>query len=107
MAAITLYTKTYCPYSKQVKALLSRKGLEYEDIDVTEDEVRLAEMVERSGGSATVPQVFIHGRHVGGCEELMSLEEEGGLDELMSEGGASEAPSAEGAHAARRRASQP
>lgn len=92
MADITLYTKTYCPYSKQAKALLSRKGLEYEDIDVTEDEARLAEMVERSGGSSTVPQIFIHGRHIGGCEELMSLEEEGGLDELMRQGSAREAP---------------
>ncbi|HEX8435792.1 glutaredoxin 3 [Archangium sp.] len=82
MRQVTLYTKTYCAYSKRAKALLSEQGVEFEDIDVTEDEARFAEMVERTGGGTTVPQIFIAGRHVGGFTELAELHERGELDAL-------------------------
>jgi glutaredoxin 3 len=82
MKIVTLYTKTYCGYSKRAKALLSEQGVEFEDIDVTEDESRFAEMVERANGSTTVPQIFIAGRHIGGFTELAELHERGELDAL-------------------------
>ncbi len=89
MKIVTLYTKIYCGYSKRAKALLCEQGVEFEDIDVTEDEARFSEMVERTGGSTTVPQVFIAGRHVGGFTELANLHERGELATLRGdEGGA-------------------
>ncbi|WNG37332.1 glutaredoxin 3 [Archangium violaceum] len=84
MAPVTLYTKTYCGYSKRAKALLSDKGVDFEDIDVTEDEARFTEMVERTGGGTTVPQIFIAGRHIGGFTELAELDERGELDSLQN-----------------------
>jgi glutaredoxin 3 len=92
MSPVTLYTKTYCAYSKRAKALLSEKGVDFEDIDVTEDEARFAEMVERTGGGTTVPQIFIAGRHIGGCSELMELDERGELDSLLGTGDAASSP---------------
>ena len=86
MNPVTLYTKTYCGYSKRAKALLSEKGVDFEDIDVTQDQARFAEMVERSGGGTSVPQIFIAGRHIGGCSELMELDERGELDGLLGVG---------------------
>ncbi|QRN93122.1 glutaredoxin 3 [Archangium violaceum] len=86
MSLVTLYTKTYCAYSKRAKALLSEKGVDFEDIDVTEDEVCFSEMVEQSGGCTTVPQIFIAGQHIGGCSELMELDECGELDALLGTG---------------------
>ncbi|QRK06807.1 glutaredoxin 3 [Archangium violaceum] len=91
MAPVTLYTKTYCGYSKRAKALLSDKGVDFEDIDVTEDEARFSEMVERTGGGTTVPQIFIAGRHIGGLTELAEFDERGELDSLR--GGESPATS--------------
>jgi glutaredoxin 3 len=82
MKPVTLYTKTYCGYSKRAKALLSEQGVAFDDIDVTEDEARFSEMVERSGGGTTVPQIFIHGRHIGGFTQLAELHERGELDSL-------------------------
>jgi glutaredoxin 3 len=93
MAVVTLYTKTYCGYSKRAKALLQERGVDYEDIDVTEDEERFAEMVERSGGGTTVPQIFIAGRHVGGYTDLAALQESGELDSLLGGGDAVASPS--------------
>lgn len=85
MAPVTLYTKTYCGYSKRAKALLSEKGVDYDDIDVTEDEARFAEMQERAGGATTVPQIFIRGQHIGGFSELAELDERGELDSLQGD----------------------
>jgi glutaredoxin 3 len=92
MKHVTLYTKTYCGYSKRAKALLSEQGVEFEDIDVTEDEARFAEMVERTGGGTTVPQIFIAGRHVGGFNELAELHERGELEGLRGSGDAASSP---------------
>ncbi|HZH75036.1 MAG TPA: glutaredoxin 3 [Archangium sp.] len=93
MNPVTTYTKTYCGFSKRAKALLTEKGVEFDDIDVTEDEARLAEMTERTGGSTTVPQIFIAGRHIGGFTELAELDERGELDALLNGEGASANPS--------------
>ncbi len=92
MKPVTLYTKTYCPYSKQAKALLTHLGIDFDDNDVTEDEGRFAEMVERSGGGTTVPQIFIAGRHIGGFNELAALHERGELQSMLGGEGAAASP---------------
>ncbi len=92
MKSVTLYTKTYCAYSKKAKALLGELGIGFDDNDVTEDEGRFAEMVERTGGGTTVPQIFISGRHIGGCEELFAMYERGELESLRDGEGAAASP---------------
>jgi len=74
MTHILLYTTPYCGFCLAAKRLLTEKGLEYEEIHVAFDDEKRAEMIERSGGLHTVPQIFIHGRHVGGYDELVALE---------------------------------
>ncbi len=83
MAEVTIYTRMLCGYCSAAKRLLEAKGVAYEEIDVTLDRAARARMLERSGGAATVPQIFIDGRHVGGCDELYALEERGELDGLL------------------------
>ncbi|MDD9924903.1 MAG: glutaredoxin [Rhodospirillaceae bacterium] len=63
--------------------MLNSKNVEFEDIDVMMDRVRKAEMVERAGGRTSVPQIFIDGEHVGGCDDLYALEMAGKLDPLL------------------------
>jgi glutaredoxin 3 len=82
MSNVTIYTKDYCGFCAQAKALLSAKGIDFIEIDVTEDRTLEAEMVERSG-RRTVPQIFIDDRHVGGFDDLAALEAKGRLDPLL------------------------
>jgi len=81
MSGILLYTTRFCGYCRAAKNLLRAKGLYYEEIDVGFDQAKRIEMVERAGGLRTVPQIFIHGRHVGGYDELAALEREGKLND--------------------------
>jgi glutaredoxin 3 len=80
---VEIYTAQYCPYCHAAKDLLSRKGVEFREIDVTGDRKMRQQMVERASGRSTVPQIFIGALHVGGCDELYALEEEGKLDPLL------------------------
>ncbi|MCF8462767.1 MAG: glutaredoxin 3 [Rickettsiaceae bacterium] len=83
MKKIIIYTKENCPYCIKAKKLLEKKHLSYEEIDVTgQDEMR-EKLVELSGGRKTVPQIFIGDYHVGGCDDLYAMEEEGELDKLL------------------------
>jgi glutaredoxin 3 len=82
---IQLYTTNYCPYCVKAKALLTRKAAQFEEIDVTGDEAARIALVERSGGRKTVPQIFIHGQHIGGCDDLYALDKEGKLDALLAQ----------------------
>ena len=83
MKKIIIYTKENCPYCIKAKKLLEKKHLSYEEIDVTgKDEMR-EKLVELSGGRKTVPQIFIGDYHVGGCDDLYAMEEEGELDKLL------------------------
>lgn len=82
MQAVTLYTTGYCPYCVNAKALLSRKGVAYEEIDVGSSPQRLAEMLQRSN-RRSVPQIFIGAQHVGGFDDLAALERGGKLDALL------------------------
>lgn len=86
MADVTLYTRTYCPYSRRAKEILRTKGIEFHEIDIEQDPSREAEMIERAGGRDTVPEIFIEGRLVGGCDDLEMLEAEGRLDVLLERG---------------------
>ncbi len=83
MARVEIYSSPYCPYCVRAKALLDRKGADYEEIDVMAKPDRRPEM-ERRAGRHTVPQIFIDGTHIGGCDELMALDRKGGLDPLLA-----------------------
>jgi glutaredoxin 3 len=83
VAQITVYSGPQCPYCDKAKALLKRKNVAFEDFNVKADEVKLSEMLQKSGGRKTIPQIFIDGRHIGGCDDLYALEEAGKLDELL------------------------
>ena len=85
MPPVTIYTKPGCPYCHAAKDLLRRKGVSFEEIDILREHGRRSEMIERAGGGSTVPQIFIAGRHVGGCDDLYALESEGRLATLLSE----------------------
>ena len=84
MSRILLYTTQFCGYCRAAKNLLRAKGLDYEEIDVGFDPDKRADMVQRAGGPRTVPQIFIHGRHVGGYDELAALEREGKLNDWLA-----------------------
>jgi len=86
MTQITIYTKDYCPYCVKAKNLLKRKGVESSitEIDITHNEKLQQEMVAKSGGRKTVPQIFIGDKHIGGCDDLYALDAAGKLDPLLS-----------------------
>jgi glutaredoxin 3 len=84
MPNIIVYTKDYCPYCVRAKDLLKRKGQKFNEIDITHDEALQQEMITKSGGRRTVPQIFINNTHVGGCDDLHALEKEGKLDTLLA-----------------------
>ena len=84
MAKVEIYTTPICPYCMRAKALLKRKGVAFEEIDVTMVPGAREEMVNRSGGKRTVPQIFISGDGIGGSDELHALESQGALDRLLA-----------------------
>ena len=80
MARVEIYSTLFCPYCARAKSLLEKKGVDYVNIDVIEDTSKRDEMVERSGGRRSVPQIFINGEPIGGCDELYALDRAGQLD---------------------------
>jgi len=86
MAKVEIYTTQIGPYCVRAKDLLQRKGITPEEMRIDLDPARMAEMLERSGGRRTVPQIFIDGTHVGGCDDLYALESGGKLDGMLSGG---------------------
>jgi glutaredoxin 3 len=84
MKKITIYSKEICPYCVKAKNLLKRKGLNYDEIIVNTDEIK-QNMIKKSNGRMTVPQIFIGEYHVGGCDDLHALEADGKLDKLLNE----------------------
>jgi glutaredoxin 3 len=85
MAKVRIYTTPICPYCARAKALLAKKGVAFEEVDVYMDAAARKEMLEKSSGKRTVPQIFIGERHIGGCDDLHALDAEGGLDPLLKE----------------------
>lgn len=86
MAQVEIYTKVFCGFCVRAKELLKRKDVEFSEYPVDGGGPKKDEMVERAGGRTTVPQIFIDGNHVGGCDELMALERDGKLDALLAGG---------------------
>jgi len=84
MKPVEIYTTPACGYCHAAKRLLTQKGVAYAETDVSRDPALRAAMVQRAGGRRTVPQIFIGGTHVGGCDDLYALHEAGRLDALLA-----------------------
>ncbi len=84
MANVEIYTSPFCPYCWRAKRLLKRKGAAFTEIDLWQEPERRQEMVIRAEGRHTVPQIFVDGRGIGGCDELHALERTGELDALLA-----------------------
>lgn len=82
MAEIQIYTTTSCPYCVKAKMLFAKKNVAYTEIDASDDKVREG-MILKAGGKRTVPQIFINGQHIGGCDDLYALDAKGELDPLL------------------------
>lgn len=85
MAHIEIYTSPFCGFCHAAKGLLNKKGAEFNEFDVMLHPKRRKEMLGRSKGAHTVPQIFINGEHVGGCDELHALEAAGNLDPMLAQ----------------------
>jgi len=83
MAKVEIYSTMWCGYCARARALLQKKGVAFEDIDVEVDTSKRDEMIKRAGGRMTVPQIFIDGVHVGGSDDLVALDRTGKLDALL------------------------
>lgn len=81
---VEIYTKAFCPYCWRAKAILDAKGVEYNEIPVDFGGEAKKLMIERANGRTTVPQIFIREHHVGGCDDLVALDQSGKLDRLFS-----------------------
>ena len=84
MAKVEVYTTTFCPFCTRAKSLLKSKGVQFIEIDVTEDAELRQKMVELSGGRRTVPEIFINDKIVGGYDELKALDDAGELDPMLA-----------------------
>ncbi len=82
-AKVEIYTWRTCRYSQRAKELLSKKGVEFTEYDIEDDEAAREKMAERAHGRRSVPQVFIDGKHIGGCDDLHDLDAAGKLDPLL------------------------
>ena len=84
MTEVIVYSGPNCPYCVRAKQLLQKKGVSFAAIDVKADAARFEEMLARTGGRKTIPQIFIGGTHVGGCDDLYALDAAGKLDALLA-----------------------
>ena len=83
MPKIEVYTQPWCPFCARAINLFADKGVEVKEIDAPHGTPERAEAIQRSGGRSTVPQIFIGGQHIGGCDDLLALERAGKLDALL------------------------
>jgi glutaredoxin 3 len=86
MAHVTIYTRPFCGYCARALNVLQAKGADVTEIEAGFDPALRKEMVERSGGGSTFPQIFIGDQHIGGCDEMLALDRAGKLDPLLSAG---------------------
>ena len=84
MPVIDVYTQDWCPFCARAMALLQGKGVAVNEIEAPHGSVARAEALKRAGGRTTVPQIFIGGQHIGGCDELVALDRAGKLDPLLA-----------------------
>lgn len=85
MPQVIMYTSQICPYCVKAKSLLKKKGVEVTEIDISKHDDLRNEMILKSGGRRTVPQIFINGIHVGGCDDLYALDAAHKLDALLQD----------------------
>ena len=83
MAHVTIYTRPFCGYCSRALSLLNEKGADFTEIEAGFDPAKREEMVARSNGGRTFPQIFIGDTHIGGCDDMMALERAGKLDPLL------------------------
>lgn len=83
MVRVEIYTKAFCGYCARAKALLSSKGTAFEEYDITMGGPQRREMIDRAQGRTTVPQIFIDGQHIGGCDDLHRIDSAGQLDPML------------------------
>ncbi len=83
MSNVVIYTTRWCPFCVRAKALLDKKGVQYEEVPVDGDPVARQQMTDRAGATS-VPQIWINEQHIGGCDQLVGLERSGGLDLLLA-----------------------
>ncbi len=83
MKPVTIYTRAFCPYCVRALALIHKKGVEYTEIKAGMNAEKKREMIARSKGGQTFPQIFVGDEHIGGCDEMMALERTGALDVLL------------------------
>lgn len=84
MKSVDIYTSPLCGFCTAAKRLLAKKGVSFTEIDIWAEPERKPEMIQRANGGRTVPQIFIGGTHVGGCDELHALERAGKLDAMLA-----------------------
>ena len=84
MARVEIYVKSTCGFCFRARQLLDAKGVEYEAYELTWGSPKREEMIQRAHGRTTVPQIFINGEHIGGCDDLYSLERQGKLEGLLA-----------------------
>lgn len=84
MAKVEIYTTPICGFCAQAKRLLAQKSITFQETDVMMQPAKRTEMIKRAGGRKTVPQIFIDGQHIGGCDDLYALETSGKLDALLN-----------------------
>ena len=83
MKNVEIYTGPLCAFCNFAKALLDRKGISYKEIFIGDDTNKMEEMIKKSNGMRTVPQIFIDGQHIGGSDQLHTLEKEGKLNSIL------------------------
>ena len=84
MAQVTIYTRGFCGYCARALKLLKSKNIAMTQIDAGMDPAKRQEMIQRSGGARTYPQIFVGDIHIGGCDEMLALERAGKLDQLLA-----------------------
>jgi len=84
MAHVTIYTRPFCGYCARALSVLGEKGADFTEVEAGMDPALRKEMMDRSGGRATFPQIFIGDEHIGGCDEMLALDQAGKLDEMLA-----------------------
>jgi len=83
MVNIDIYTTPYCPFCTRAKKLLANKKVEFNEIDLSENPDKFEEMLSKSNGARTVPQIFVNGEHIGDCDHIHDLDQKGELDKIL------------------------
>ena len=84
MAHVEIYTTAFCPYCDRARALLTKRGAEFKEFDAPHGSQARKDAIARSGGRTTVPQIFVKGKPIGGCDDLVALERSGRLEALLA-----------------------